>query len=97
MSFVTIKTPDQTDLLALDRVALAPGQSAHGRDGADPGSLLERGITVRQGLAPLRQALPGILGSSSEALSPRMVRLIGDLAEDSLPLDERIAKGLRRD
>ena len=25
------------------------------------GFLLERGITVRQGLAPLRQALPGIL------------------------------------
>src|SRR5918993_3618476 len=51
----------------------------------------ERGITVRQGLAPLRQALPGILGSSADALSPRLVRLIADLIEDWRQLDERIA------
>ena len=71
--------------------ALAPGRPAHRRDQPDPRLLLERGITVRQGLAPLRQALPGILGSSSDALSPRMVRLIADLAEDWRRLDERIA------
>jgi transposase len=35
--------------------------------------------------------VPGILGSSSDALSPRIVRLIADLAEDWRRLDERIA------
>ncbi|EIM30378.1 transposase [Microvirga lotononidis] len=37
------------------------------------------------------QALPGILGSSSEVLSPRLVRLVSDLMEDWHRLDERIA------
>jgi transposase len=51
--------------------------------------LLERGITIRQGLSPLRQALSGILGASSDALSPRMVGLIVDLTDDWRRLDER--------
>jgi transposase len=46
---------------------------------------------VRQGLAPLRQALPSILGSSSANLSLRIVHLIADLAEDWRQLDARIA------
>jgi hypothetical protein len=31
----------------------------------------ERGITVRQGVVPLRKALPDILSSNTHALSPR--------------------------
>src|ERR687894_2109776 len=82
MSFVAIKTPDQMDLLALRRVRSRLVSPRTGVTHQVPGFLLERGIPVRQGLAPLRQALPGILGSSSDALSLRMVRLIADLAED---------------
>jgi transposase len=90
MSFVAIKTPDQMDLLALHRVrSRLVGQRTGGTNQIR--SLFKRGITVCQGLSPLRQALPGIPGSSSEALSPRMVRLIADLAEDWRQLDERIA------
>jgi transposase len=37
------------------------------------GFLIERGITVRQGVVPLRKALPDILSSNTRALSPRMV------------------------
>jgi transposase len=91
MSFVTIKTPDQMDMLALHRVRSRLVGQRTGVTNQIRGLLLERGITVRQGFAPLRQALPGILGSSSDALSPRLVRLISDLMEDWHRLDERIA------
>jgi hypothetical protein len=52
--------------------------------------LLERGIAVRQGLRFLRAELPRILATPVEVLSPRMVRIIRDLAEDWRRLDERI-------
>jgi transposase len=91
MSFVAIKTPDQMDLLALHRVRSRLVSQRTGVTNQIRGFLLERGITVRQGLVPLRQALPSILGSSSDALSLRIIRLIADLAEDWRQLDERIA------
>ena len=46
------------------------------------GFLIERGIIVRQGVMPLRKALPGILSSNTEVLSPRLVSLIADLMQD---------------
>jgi transposase len=91
MAFVAIKTPEQMDLLALHRVRSRLVSQRTGVTNQIRGFLLERGITVRQGLAPLRQALPRILSSSSDALSLRIVRLIADLAEDWRHLDERIA------
>ena len=38
--------------------------------------LLERGIAVRQGLRFLRAELPTILAKRSDALSPRMLRIV---------------------
>src|SRR5262249_17889981 len=52
--------------------------------------LLERGIAVRPGLRFLRAELPGILAKRSDVLSPRMLRVIEDLAGDWRRLDERI-------
>jgi hypothetical protein len=40
---------------------------------------------------PLRKAPPEILSSKSDALSPRMINLIGELIQDWRHLDERIA------
>ena len=40
---------------------------------------------------PLRKALPDILSSNTDALSPRMVNLIAELVQDWRRLDERIA------
>jgi transposase len=54
------------------------------------GFLLERGIIVRQGLRFLRQGLPDILAKRTDVLSPRMVRIVADLASDWRRLDERI-------
>jgi transposase len=92
MSFVAIKTPEQMDLLALHRVRSRLVSQRTGVTNQIWGLLLERGLTMRQGLVPLRQALPGLLGSSSDALSPRLVRLIVDMAEDWHRLDERITE-----
>jgi hypothetical protein len=50
----------------------------------------ERGVAVRQGSRFLRAELPRILASGCDALSPRMVRVIEELAGDWRRLDERI-------
>jgi transposase len=91
MRFVTIKTPEQMDLLALHRVRARLVRLRTGVINQIRGFLIERGITVRPGPAPLRKALSDILSSSSGPLSPRMVPLIVDLAEDWRRLDDRIA------
>jgi transposase len=53
------------------------------------GFLLERGIIVRQGLRFLRQLLPDILAKRADVLSPRMIRIVAELAGDWRQLDER--------
>src|SRR5215475_973726 len=90
MRFVRIKTPDQMDLLALHRVRSRLVGQRTAATNQIRGFLIERGITVRQGLMPLRKALPEILSSSTGVLSPRIVALIADLAADWRRLDERI-------
>jgi transposase len=82
MRFVAIKTPEQMDLLALHRVRSRLVRLRTGVINQIRGFLIERGIAVRQRPAPLSKALSDILGSSSTALSPRLVRFIADLAED---------------
>jgi transposase len=90
MNFVAIKTPEQMDLLALHRVRSRLVGQRTGVINQIRGFLIERGITVRQGLVPLRKALPDILSSNTNVLSPRMVGLITDLMQDWRRLDERI-------
>ena len=90
MRFVAIKTPEQMDLLALHRVRSRLVGQRTGLINQIRGFLIERGITVRQGVMPLRKALPDILSSSAGTLSPRMVSLIADLMQDWRRLDERI-------
>ena len=90
MKFVATKTADQLDLQALHRVRERLVRQRTGTSNQIRAFLLERGIAVRQGLRFLRNELPGILATRSEALSPRMIRLIEDLAGDWRRLDERI-------
>jgi transposase len=52
--------------------------------------LLERGVAVRQGLRFLHAELPDIQARPSDILSPRMVRVLEELAGDWRRLDERI-------
>ena len=90
MNFVAIKTPEQSDLLSLHRVRSRLVRQRTAIINQIRGFLIERGITVRQGPAPLRKALPEVLSSPPEALSPRILRLIAELDEDWRRLDERL-------
>jgi transposase len=88
--FVPAKTEEQLDLQALHRVRSRLVSERTAVINQIRGFLLERGIIVRQGLRFLRQQLPDILAKRTELLSPRMVRIVTDLAGDWLQLDERI-------
>jgi transposase len=90
MKFVATKTGDQLDLQALHRVRERLVSQRTGIINQIRAFLLERGMAVRQGQRFLRAALPGILVTPADALSPRMVRIVADLAGDWRRLDERI-------
>src|SRR5438034_1816106 len=96
MTFVATKTADQLDLQALHRVRERLVSQRTGIINQIRAFLLERGVAVRQGLRFLRNELPSILGAPSDALSPRMVRILEDLAGDWRRLDERV-EGLSKE
>ena len=78
MKFVATKTADQLDLQALHRVRERFVGQRTGIINQIRAFMLERGIAVRQGLRFLRAELPGILATRSDALSPRMLRILED-------------------
>ena len=90
MNFVAIKTPEQSDLLSLHRVRSRLVRQRTAIVNQIRGFLIERGITVRQGPAPLRKVLPEDPKGGSKALSPRLLRLISELHEDWRRLDARL-------
>jgi transposase len=90
MKFVATKTAEQLDLQALHRVRERLVGQRTGIINQIRAFLLERGIAVRQGLRFLRTELPIILAQRTDVLSPRMTRIIEDLAADWRRLDERI-------
>src|ERR1700693_3873216 len=90
MKFVATKTADQLDLQALHRVRERLVSQRTGIINQIRAFLLERGIAVRQGQRFLRAELPRILATPPDVLSPRMVRIVEDLAGDWRRFDERI-------
>jgi len=90
MKFVATKTGEQLDLQALHRVRERLVSQRTGIINQIRAFLLERGIAVRQGQRFLRAELPRILAMPPDVLSPRMARVIEDLAGDWRRLDERI-------
>jgi transposase len=90
MKFVATKTADQLDLQALHRVRERLVSQRTGVINQIRAFLLERGIAVRQGHHRLRAELPRILTAPPNVLSPRMIRVIEELALDWRRLDERI-------
>jgi transposase len=90
MKFVAVKTVDQLDLQAMHRVRERLVSQRTGIINQIRAFLLERGVAVRQGLRFLRAGLPIILGQRTDVLSPRMLRIVEDLAGDWRRLDARI-------
>jgi transposase len=92
MKFVATKTADQLDLQALHRVRERLVSQRTGVINQIRAFLLERGIAMRQGQRFLRAELPRILATPPDVLSPRMLRIIEDLAGDWRRLDERVER-----
>jgi transposase len=90
MRYVPIKTVEQLDLQALHRIRARLISQRTGTINQIRAFLLERGIAVRQGLRFLRQVLPEMLAKRTDVLTPRMIRLIEELAGDWHWLDDRI-------
>src|ERR1700682_5743632 len=90
MKFVATKTAEQLDLQALHRVRERFVGQRTGIINQIRAFMLERGIAVQQGLRFLRTELPGILATRTDALSPRMLRILEDLSADWRRLDARI-------
>lgn len=90
MRFVAIKSIEQLDLQALHRIRQRLVSQRTGVINQIRAFLLERGIAVRQGQRFLRSELPIVLASRLDALSPRMARMLEDLAVDWRGLDARI-------
>jgi transposase len=90
MKFVATKTAEQLDLQALHRVRERLVGQRTGIINQIRAFLLERGVAVRQGLRFLRAELPRILATPPDVLSPRMVQVVGGLAEDWRRLDQRV-------
>ena len=90
MKFVATKTAEQLDLQSLHRVRERLVSQRTGITNQIRAFMLERGIAVRQGIGFLRMELPTILATRTDALSPRMLRVIEELAGDWRWLDQRI-------
>jgi transposase len=90
MKFVATKTAEQLDLQALHRVRERLVSQRTGIINQIRAFMLERGIAVRQGIGFLRTELPTILATRTDALSPRMLRVIEESAGDWRRLDQRI-------
>ncbi|MGY4417586.1 transposase [Bradyrhizobium sp. JR6.1] len=90
MKFVATKTAEQLDLQALHRVRERLVSQRTGIINQIRAFMLERGIAVRQGIGFLRTELPTILATRTDALLPRMLRVIEELAGDWRRLDQRI-------
>jgi len=92
MKFVATKSAEQLDLQSLHRVRERLVSQRTGVINQIRAFLLERGIAVRQGQRFLRTELPQVLVTPPEVLSPRMVRMIEELAADWCQLDARIGR-----
>jgi transposase len=82
MKFVATKTAEQLDLQALHRVRERLVSQRTGIINQIRAFMLERGIAVRQGIGFLCTELPTILATRTDAMSPRMLRVIEELAGD---------------
>lgn len=91
MRFVELKTEEQLDIQTLHRVRDRLVGERTSLTNQIRSLLLERGRIVAQGHARLRLLLRQILDDGSDALSPRMAFLLGDMRARWEDLDRRIA------
>jgi transposase len=91
MPFVAIKSEEQLDLQALHR---SRERLVHNRTrliNQARGFLMERGIRIGQGRHVFQRALSGLIADCPEDLSPRMIAMFRDMAEELDAVNDQIA------
>jgi transposase len=91
MRFVELKSADQLDMQSLHRVRDRLVGERTALINQLRAVLMERGITVPQGRRKLEQHVVMMLDSGEAQLSPRVLKLIGDMKSEWAALDQRIA------
>lgn len=90
MRFVPLKTDEQLDLQALHRVRDRLMSQRTALINQIRAFLLERGITLRQGAAYLRNLLPSVLEEAE--ITPSIRQLLAELREEWAELEEKIER-----
>ena len=91
MRFVELKSAEQLDMQSLHRVRDRLVGERTALINQLRAVLMERGITVPQGRRKLEQYVAMVLDSGDVQLSPRVLRLVGDMRSEWAALDQRIA------
>lgn len=91
MRFVALKSEVQLDVQTLHRARDRLVGERTALTNQLRGILLERGVIVRQGFAPLRARLEELLSDTTSGISPRLRGLIEDMRDQWRGLDGRIA------
>lgn len=91
MRFVEPKTKEQQDIQSLHRIRQRLISDRTARANQLRGLLAEYGIIVPKGISRLRKALPFILEDAENGLSPLARELFGDLYQQLLELDTKVA------
>lgn len=91
MRFTQVRRPEQIDLQALHRIRDQLVASRTRVINQARAFCLEYGVAIRQGTGVFRLDMPRVLADEANDLTPSMRRLLADLFEDALRLDQRIA------
>lgn len=90
MRFVAIKTVEQQDMQAVHRIRTALIRQRTAKVNQIRGFLAEYGIVVEKRIDKLRKALPLLLEDAENGLSADFRKLLNDLQQDLISLDERV-------
>ena len=91
MRFTQVRTTEQIDLQALHRIRDQLVSSRTRLVNQVRAFCLEYGVAIRQGIGVFRLDLPRVLADGTNDLSSPMRRMLSELFEDVLRLDQRIA------
>ncbi len=91
MRFTQVRTVEQIDLQALHRIRDQLVSSRTRLINQVRAFCLEYGVAIRQGAGVFRLDLPRMLADETNDLSPAMRRMLTELFEDVVGLDQRIA------
>lgn len=91
MRFVPVKRIEQQDIQSLHRVRSQLVGRRTAQANQIRGLLLEYGLVIAKGIGQVRKAIPAILEDADQTLTPLFRKLLNDLYQELIHLDERIA------